>query len=261
MGFSVVSQLFFPFGPSLPAQPLANGFAEANSLQWAGLNTLQYLSAKLSLISLSRDVKTRRAIEMDIRTNSFCASGMHLPNGSFVTFGGNSAVTTNGDQGSQTYPDGQGAWDSIYQDFDGRRSIRIVNPCRISDSLTSPNCRWFDEPEQLSMKRRRWYSSAEPTAEGQIVIIGGFVNGGYINRFVPNVDPAYEGGSAEPTYEYFPPKDGDPEVLDFVVRTSGLNSYPHTFLMPSGRMLLQANISTSKSPFPLFVWPFIFNQS
>jgi len=183
---------------------------------------------------------------MDIRTNTFCASGMHLPNGSFVTFGGNSAVTTNGAQGSQTFPDGQGSWDDFYQDYDGRRSIRIVNPCKITDSLTSSNCRWFDEPEQLSMKRRRWYSSAEPTAEGQIVIIGGFVNGGYINRFLPNDDPAFERGSAEPTYEYFPPKDGEPQIVNFVVRTSGLNSYPHTFLMPSGRMMLQANVSTGK---------------
>ena len=95
------------------------------------------------------------------------------------------------------------------------------------------------------MKKRRWYSSAEPTAEGQIVIIGGFVNGGYINRWLPNDDPATERGQAEPTYEYFPPKDGDPQVLNFVVKTSGLNAYPHTFLMPSGKMLLQANLSTS----------------
>lgn len=205
-------------------------------------------------MTFNRDVKTRHAVVMDIRTNSLCASGMHLPNGSFVTFGGNSAVTKNGAQGSQTYPDGQGAWDSLYQDFDGRQSIRIVNPCKITDSLTSPNCKWFDEPEQLSMKRRRWYSSAEPTAEGKIVIIGGFVQGGYINRRTPNVDPAYQQGSAEPTYEYFPPKDGDPQVLNFVVKTSGLNSFPHVFLMPSGRMFLQANLSTSMLPrfFPLF---------
>jgi len=182
---------------------------------------------------------------MDIKTNSFCASGMHLPNGSYVTFGGNDAVTTNGAAGSQKNPDGTGAWDALYQDFDGRLSIRIVNPCKVSDNLNGGSCKWFDEPAELSMKKRRWYSSAEPTAEGQIVIIGGFVNGGYINRWLPNDDPATERGQAEPTYEYFPPKDGDPQVLNFVVKTSGLNAYPHTFLMPSGKMLLQANLSTS----------------
>jgi hypothetical protein len=184
---------------------------------------------------------------MDIKTNSFCASGMHLPNGSYVTFGGNDAVTVGGRPGSLKNPDGNtGAWDAVYQDFDGRRSIRIVNPCKITDSLNTAPCRWFDEPEQLAMKRQRWYSTAEPNGDGRIILIGGMIYGGYINRVLPNIDPATEGGQAEPTFEYFPPKDGDPLVLDFVVRTSGLNAYPHAFLMPSGRMLLQANISTSE---------------
>ena len=30
---------------------------------------------------------------MGVLTNSFCASGMHLPNGSYATFGGNNAVS------------------------------------------------------------------------------------------------------------------------------------------------------------------------
>lgn len=176
---------------------------------------------------------------------------MHLPNGSYVTFGGNDAVTVGGKAGSQKNPDGNtGAWDATYQDFDGRRSIRIVNPCRISDNLNTGNCRWFDEPEQLAMKKQRWYSTAEPNGDGRIILIGGMVTGGYINRVVPNVDPATEGGQADPTYEYFPPLDGDPRVLNFVVKTSGLNAYPHAFLMPSGKMLLQANISTSEFVFP-----------
>ena len=190
---------------------------------------------------------------MDIRTNSFCASGFHLPNGSYVTFGGNDAVTTNGVAGSQKNPDGTGAWDSLFQDFDGRRSIRILNPCKISDNLVSGTCAWFDQPDQLSMKKQRWYSGAEATAEGRIVIIGGMVTGGYINRYLPNDDPATERGAAEPTYEYYPAIDGDLKVLNFVVKTSGLNTYPHTFLMPSGRMLLQANLSTGGSFPTLFV--------
>ena len=153
---------------------------------------------------------------------------MHLPNGSYVTFGGSDA--TNG----TATPD-------------GRLGVRIVNPCTISDNLSDGKCKWFEDPTQLAMKKQRWYSTAEATGEGRIVIIGGMVKGGYINRVLPNVDPATEGGLAEPTYEYFPPMDGDPQVLQFVVKTSGLNAFPHTFLMPSGKMLLQANLSTSKS--------------
>lgn len=198
----------------------------------------------LTLLHLTRDIKTRKAVVMDIKTNSFCASGMHLPNGSYVTFGGNDAVTTGGAAGSQKNADGTGAWDTLYQDFDGRKSIRIVNPCSSTNDLTSTKCKWFDEPEQLSMKARRWYSTAEPIGDGSVVIIGGMVNGGYINRWLPNVDPATEAGLAESTYEYFPPKSGNPQQVNFIVRTSGLNAYPHAFLMSSGKILLQANSST-----------------
>ncbi|KIM38769.1 copper radical oxidase [Hebeloma cylindrosporum] len=190
------------------------------------------------------DPATRSAVVMDIKTNSFCASGMHLPNGSFITFGGNDGVGPTGAAGSQKNPDGTGAWDSVYQDFDGRRAIRILNPCNPGDDLTSAQCGWYDEPTLLSMKARRWYSAAEPTGDGSIVILGGFVNGGFINRWWPNTDPVTSNGQAENTYEYFPARSGDPQLVQFLVKTSGLNAYAHTFLMPSGKILVQANVST-----------------
>jgi hypothetical protein len=40
------------------------------------------------------DIATRTATAMDFMSNAFCASGMHLPNGSFATFGGNGAIGT-----------------------------------------------------------------------------------------------------------------------------------------------------------------------
>ncbi|PPR04163.1 hypothetical protein CVT24_010760 [Panaeolus cyanescens] len=200
------------------------------------------------------DIQSRTSVVQDIRTNSFCASGMHLPNGSFVSFGGNDAVGPAQAHGSQKNPDGQtGAWDSQYQDFDGRKAIRVVKPCTISDDLNAGDCAWFDDPTQLAMKKFRWYSAVEPTGDGEIVIIGGFVTGGYINRWLPNTDPTFEGGGAEPTFEFFPARDGEPQILNFLVQTSGLNAYAHTYLMPSGRMFLQANLST-------VIWDFNSNQ-
>lgn len=183
---------------------------------------------------------------MDIRTNSFCSSGMHLPNGSYIALGGNGAVGVGGNLGSQLYPGGYSAiWDSVYQDFDGTKAIRILNPCSASSDFTSPACAWFDEPSLLSMQHSRWYSSAEALADGSVIIIGGFVNGGYINRNTPNIDPATEGGAADPTYEYYPSKNVTPPTFQFLVQTSGLNAYAHTFLMASGKLFVQANISTS----------------
>ncbi|KAF9481734.1 copper radical oxidase [Pholiota conissans] len=191
------------------------------------------------------DIATHQATTMDIRTNIFCSSGMHLPNGSYVTFGGNGAVGPGGNLGSQLNPGGYSAsWDATVQDFDGTRAIRVLNPCKNSDSFNSPACQWFDDPTVLSMQKSRWYSAAEPTADGSVVIIGGFVNGGYVNRNFPNVDPEFEGGAADCTYEYYPPTSATPKTFNFLIKTSGLNAYAHTFLMPSGKLLVQANTST-----------------
>jgi hypothetical protein len=189
------------------------------------------------------DINTHSVVLMDIATNVFCASGMHIPNGSFVTFGGNGAVGPGGNIGSQRNGAGSGAWDATYQDFDGTKSIRILNPC--TDNISDPTCQWFDNPAVLSMQKQRWYSAAEPLADGTIILVGGFVNGGYINRNTPNIDPQSEGGAAEPTYEFYPANGTTPQIMQFMIKTSGLNAYAHLFLMPSGKLFVQANVSTS----------------
>jgi hypothetical protein len=95
----------------------------------------------------------------------------------------------------------------------------------------------------MSMQAKRWYSTAESLADGSVVMIGGMTGGGYINRNTPN-DNCDSHGAAENTYEYWPAR-GDKQYLKFLCKTSGLNTYPHTFLMPSGKMFVQANFSTS----------------
>ena len=170
---------------------------------------------------------------------------MHLPNGSFTTFGGNGAIGPGGNLGSVPYPNGASAqYDETYKDYDGTRAIRIVSPCTGSNSdlVSKPECGWWEDATVLQMQKSRWYSTAEPLADGTIALIGGFVNGGYINRNYPNTDPTYEGGAAEPTVEFFPSR-GDARIMQFMIDTSGLNSYAHAFVMPSGRMFLQANVS------------------
>ncbi|KAF8590703.1 copper radical oxidase [Ramaria rubella] len=185
------------------------------------------------------DIATSTATTMDMSTNTFCAAGMHAPNGSYYTFGGNGAITVGGGIGSEQNPGGgSGLFDATYQDWDGSRAIRIINPC------TDDSCQWFDNSSQLAMVKKRWYPGAESLADGSVVLVGGFVNGGYVNRNTPNVDPTLEGGAAEPTYEFYPPKGGDPQQMQFMTTTSGLNAYTHLFLMPSGMMFAQANLSS-----------------
>ncbi|KAF7338171.1 putative copper radical oxidase variant A [Mycena venus] len=176
------------------------------------------------------DINTHETQVMDVATNVFCASGMHLPNGSFVTFGGNGAIGPGGNIGSVRNPSGaSGAWDAVYQDFDGSKSIRVLNPCTSGDDFNSDQCKWFDDPATLSMQKQRWYSAAEMLGDGTIVIIGGFVNGGYINRNTPNNDPTFSGGAAEPTYEFFPSNGQPAQQMAFMTKTSGLNAYAHTY--------------------------------
>lgn len=197
------------------------------------------------------DIDTHEVTLMDIATNTFCASGMHLPNGSFATFGGNGAVSPGGGLGSVPYPGNYSAvWDATYQDGDGTKAIRVLNPCGDSDDFTSSNCQWFDNPQVLSMQKSRWYSAAEPLANGTVAIIGGFVNGGYINRNYPNTDP--DGPAAENTYEFYPSNGQPATSMPFLIETSGLNSYAFTYLLASGLMFVQANVSTSKSLLSFF---------
>ncbi|KAI8970642.1 glyoxal oxidase N-terminus-domain-containing protein [Trametes punicea] len=192
------------------------------------------------------DIASRQAQTMGVSTNVFCASGMHLPNGSFATFGGNGAVGPGGNISDVPYPNNpyQGFFDTQFGDYDGTKAIRILNPCTDADDFSSPNCQWFDNASLLSMQSQRWYSAAEPMGDGTVVLIGGFTNGGYINRNYPNVDPAYEGGAANPTFEFFPANGRSPQFMNFMNKTSGLNAYALTYLMASGNMLVQANYST-----------------
>jgi hypothetical protein len=183
---------------------------------------------------------------MAIKTNTFCAVGYHLPNGSYVTFGGNGAVGPNGALGSDPYPGNfRAQFDATIGDYDGTKAIRILNPCKNSDDFSSAKCQWFDDPSVMSMQAARWYAGAEALADGSIILMGGMSNGGYINRNFPDKDPKTEGGAAQNTWEMWPSNGQSPALVDFLVKTSGLNTYTHMYLLPSGKIFMQANYSTS----------------
>lgn len=78
-----------------------------------------------------------------------------------------------------------------------------------------------------------------------MLLVGGFSSGGYINRNYPNKDPLYSGGGSNPTYELYPNNGVTERVMQFMGTTSGLNSYPLTYLLSSGKFFVQANYSTS----------------
>ena len=107
----------------------------------------------------------------------------------------------------------------------GRKAICILNPCTQADLSSTVN-----NPAVLSMQHLRWYAAVEALADAIVVL-------GYVNRNLPNVDP-----------DVFYPSRGPATVMNFMITTSGLNSYAHTYPMPSGNLLVQANLSTSELP-------------
>lgn len=178
------------------------------------------------------DINSNDYRTMDVTTNTFCAGGNHLANGTWVVFGGNQPVTTDGEASN-----GQAG---AYSDADGGTAIRMINPC------DDESCEWIQGEVDgfgttdntngyLEMTGRRWYPTVEELEDGSLIVIGGDLNGGYVNDVYQD----------NPTYEFFPHKgDDEPITLQFLKDTLPVNLYPLTWLMPSGKLFMQASRKT-----------------
>ncbi|KAF4610671.1 hypothetical protein D9613_007314 [Agrocybe pediades] len=162
---------------------------------------------------------TQRA--MNVQTNTFCAGGSVLGNGTWINVGGNQAVTTGGT--AATSQDGTSA---PYFDGDGRQSIRLLDPCDGND------CNWVMAPQQSP--EQRWYPTVETLEDGSAIIIGGCKWGAYVN----------DASQTTANYEFFP-STGPPVPSTFLQNTLPANLYPLTWLLPSGKLLMQATWSTT----------------
>ncbi|OWZ40591.1 glyoxal oxidase [Cryptococcus neoformans 125.91] len=171
------------------------------------------------------DIETNEYRTLDVYSNTFCAGGNVLGNGTWVIFGGNQPVTTGGVASTDA---------AAYSDTDGGSAIRMINPC------TDETCEYiqgetsYDKSQGmggwLQMTGKRWYPTAEALEDGSLIVIGGDKNGGYVNTAAQD----------NPTYEFFPPRDGDPVNLQFLTDTLPVNLYPLVWLLPSGKLFMQA---------------------
>ncbi|KAF5317650.1 hypothetical protein D9619_012554 [Psilocybe cf. subviscida] len=157
------------------------------------------------------NLKTNTATPLDLITDSFCASGGFLSNGTMVSVGGNSPA--------------------IRTAQDGRQSIRIFEPC------TDPNgigCTVIEDPATLHLAEPRWYVSSARMFDGSLMIVGGTHK---VATFY-NIDPAN-------TFEFFPSKDGGiPRPSAFLQRSLPVNLFPRVFALPDGTMLMIASNQT-----------------
>ncbi|KDN52348.1 copper radical oxidase [Tilletiaria anomala UBC 951] len=166
---------------------------------------------------------------IEANSNTFCAGGGVLANGTWVVFGGNTNIKSDGSP--QTTGIGP------YNAQDGGKAVRFVEPTSDYNSVT-----WLDDGSH-TMAATRWYPGVEILATGEALLIGGMTGGGYINR---NTNASWPNNGGTFTYEYFPPRaGGERSTVNFLRETVGLNTYAHTFLMPSGKVFMQANVSTT----------------
>lgn len=124
------------------------------------------------------DLETMTGRALNVLTNSFCASGSLLSNGSMVSVGGDPRVPL---VPSNPVP------------VTGPTALRIFEPCA---SASGEGCELFEDPATLHLAAARWYPSSIRIFDGSLLIVGG----SHTNAAFYNIDP-------ENTFEFFPPKD------------------------------------------------------
>ncbi|VDC06011.1 unnamed protein product [Peniophora sp. CBMAI 1063] len=157
------------------------------------------------------DLETSTVRALDVLSNSFCASGALISNGSMVSVGGD-------------MPGIQPAA------MTGNDAIRIFEPCA---DKTGANCTLFEDPTDpnFTLAMPRWYPSSVRIFDGSLMIIGGT----HVAAQFYNIDP-------ENSFEFFPKKDGGKtRPSAFLERSLPANLFPRGFALPDGRVFIVAN--------------------
>lgn len=166
------------------------------------------------------NLDTQAVMPLKIQSNSFCAGGTFLSNGTLINVGGNPVIesfTSSADFGH----------------LGGLQAVRLFHPC------TSPDvsrCDMYENHARIRMASPRWYNTVIRLSDGSAMIIGGSKKGGWINNATVN----------NPTVEYWPPKsihgsNGLPIHLQFLVDTLNANLFPIAFTLPDGKVFMAAN--------------------
>ncbi|CCO36399.1 Galactose oxidase Short=GAO [Rhizoctonia solani AG-1 IB] len=150
---------------------------------------------------------------LNIKTNSFCATGTWLSNGTLVNLGGNPRVDIGGGSSAN-----------------GLQGIRHFTPC------DDGNCDIYESPQRIRMTSSRWYPSSCRLSDGSTIIVGGAYGGGWTNFDALN----------NPTYEFYPAKNihgrnGLQIPMQFLIDTLPHNMFPHVILLPNNQLFLAAS--------------------
>lgn len=166
------------------------------------------------------NLDTHSLTPLQMESNSFCAGGSFLSNGTLINVGGNPVVedrTSSADFG----------------DLDGMQAVRLFQPC---DPGSAKGCDMYENHSRIRMASPRWYNTILRIFDGSALIIGGSKRGGWMNNVTDN----------NPTYEFWPPKaihgsEGLPIHSPFLVDTLNSNLFPIAFSLPDGKVFIAAN--------------------
>ncbi|CAE6500679.1 unnamed protein product [Rhizoctonia solani] len=173
---------------------------------------------------------------LHVVTNSFCATGTWLSNGTLVNIGGNPRVDT----ANATSSNGlQGRFKSLavsrgHREFTTAHivpGVRLFNPC-----ADTSRCDIYENPQRIRLTSARWYPSSARLSDGSAIIYGGAYGGSWTNSEAIN----------NPTYEFYPPKNihghnGLRIPAQFLKDSLPHNMFPHVILLPDNRLFIAAN--------------------
>ena len=165
------------------------------------------------------NLHTHSVKPLSMQSNSFCAGGSFLGNGTMLNVGGNPVVE-----------DFTNATD--FGDVNGIQAVRLFHPC---DSEDVGGCDIFDDPSRIRLSSPRWYNTVVRISDGSAMILGGSTMGGWINNATVN----------NPTIEYYPPKSisgpNTPIFSSFLASTLNSNLFPVAFPISNGYVFVAAN--------------------
>ncbi|KAJ6579619.1 glyoxal oxidase N-terminus-domain-containing protein [Mycena vulgaris] len=155
------------------------------------------------------DLQTNQVTALDVASDTFCASGGLLSNGTMVSVGGNFF------EGSSSATD-------------GRMALRIFEPC---PTTSGEGCTLFDNATTVHLTENRWYPSSLRIFDGSLMVVGGI----HEATAFYNTDPVN-------SFEFFPSKDGTvPRPSAFLERSLPANLFPRVFALPDGKVFMVAN--------------------
>ncbi|KAJ7200643.1 glyoxal oxidase N-terminus-domain-containing protein [Mycena pura] len=143
-------------------------------------------------------------------SNTWCATGGFLGNGTLLSTGGNAIVIT-GESGLQ--------------------ALRFFTPCE------DATCDIWENSSLVHTTSNRWYPGSVRIEDGSILIFGGSTTQAFINNATVN----------NPTYEFYPPKNingfnGVQIPSPFLATTLNANQFPFVMQLPSGNLFVAANL-------------------